>query len=34
VGLFISLALLDTHQYHGSKDNKEAPKITRPLLKE
>jgi len=33
VGLFISLSLLDTHQYHGSKDDKQAPKLTRPLLK-
>jgi cytochrome c oxidase subunit 4 len=32
VGLFISLSLLDTHQYRHSKDDKQAPKLTRPLL--
>jgi cytochrome c oxidase subunit 4 len=34
VGLFISLALLDTHQYRHTQSDAQAPKLTRPLLKE
>jgi len=33
VGLFISLALLDTHQYRHTQSDQQAPKLTRPLLK-